>query len=219
MTPPKQAPKGLGDYVEVADRIHMFYDQYPDGRLVTYAFEVRDIGERTWIIVQAHAYRTSDDPHPGVGTAWEAYPGKTPFTRDSELMNAETSAWGRALAAVGIAVKQGIASREDVANRRADSESGPTGGNGNRTVTAAQIENIMDLIQLSDVAPQKLQGWIVAINPDADIKLTKGWSKRAVSALSPDQAEELTTRIEAHIKELAVALGGPNDEVKVGGSE
>lgn len=219
MTPAKKGPKGLGDYVEVADRIRMFYEQYADGRLVTSGFEIRDIGDRTWIIVQAHAYRTPDDPHPGVGTAWEQYPGKTPFTRDSELMNAETSAWGRALAAVGIAVKQGIASMEDVRNRKADGdENVTTSPNGHKTVTGRKAEDIMDMIQLSEVKPAKLQGWIVAINPDADIKLTKGWAKRAVSALTDEQADELLDRIEAHIKHLAVAMGGPND-VKVGGSE
>jgi len=51
--------------------------------------------------------------------ASEPVPGKTNFTRDSELMNAETSAWGRALIAVGAAdAKRGIASANEVRNRQ-----------------------------------------------------------------------------------------------------
>jgi hypothetical protein len=64
----------------------------------------------------AAAYRTPDDPRPGIGVAWELYPGTTPYTRDSELMNAETSAWGRAIVAVGIPTKK-IASADEVRNR------------------------------------------------------------------------------------------------------
>ena len=63
---------------------------------------------------RAEAYRTSDDPRPGVGYASEPYPGTSNFTRDSEIMNAETSAWGRAIAALGIAVHRGIASAQEV---------------------------------------------------------------------------------------------------------
>jgi hypothetical protein len=65
-------------------------------------------------VVKAYAYRTADDPRPGVGHAWESYPGSTAFTRTSELMVGETSAWGRALAALGIAVSKSIASKNEV---------------------------------------------------------------------------------------------------------
>jgi hypothetical protein len=49
--------------------------------------------------------------------AWEVIPGKTPYTKDSEVQNAETSAWGRAIVAVGAATAKKIASREEVRNR------------------------------------------------------------------------------------------------------
>lgn len=107
----------LDDYVDVAERIKLFYEQYPDGRLST-----RDVRFCQWpsdgIVATAEAYRTADDPHPGVGTAWEPVPGKTSYTRDSEVQNAETAAWGRAIAACGIGTKRGIASREEVAARQ-----------------------------------------------------------------------------------------------------
>jgi hypothetical protein len=58
--------------------------------------------------------------------AWEIFPGRTPYTRGSELQNAETSAWGRAIIAVGAAdAKRGIASRQEVEARRAERDHGP----------------------------------------------------------------------------------------------
>ena len=51
------------------------------------------------------------------GTAWEPIPGPTPYTKDSELMNAETAAWGRAIIAAGIPSKK-IASSQEVQARQ-----------------------------------------------------------------------------------------------------
>ena len=44
----------------------------------------------------------------------------TPYTRNSEIENAETSAWGRAIAACGIEVRRGIASADEVRNKEHD---------------------------------------------------------------------------------------------------
>ena len=105
------------DYVEVKDRIVQFRDMYPEGTLQADIVSHTD----TLIVVKAYAYRTPDDPRPGTGLASEPFPGKTNFTRDSELMNAETSAWGRAIIAVGAAdAKRGIASANEVRNRQPD---------------------------------------------------------------------------------------------------
>ncbi len=62
----------------------------------------------------AYAYRTPDDERPGIGTAAELIEGKTPYTRGSELQNLETSAWGRCLAALGLGLSKGIASKQEV---------------------------------------------------------------------------------------------------------
>jgi hypothetical protein len=99
-----------------------FFDKYPDGRLRPASpWRVETIGEKAFVVFEAAAYRTAEDPNPGIGTAWEPFPGRTQFTRDSELMNAETSAWGRAILAVGAAdTRKGVASAEEVRNRQAD---------------------------------------------------------------------------------------------------
>ncbi len=102
----------LSDYVPVAERIVEFKKKFPDGSLVS---EVIQTGHEDYIAVKALCYRVPDDPHPGVGLAWEKVPGPTPFTKNSELQNAETSAWGRALIAALVAdSSRGIASRDEV---------------------------------------------------------------------------------------------------------
>lgn len=102
----------LSDYVPVAERIVKFRADYPDGRLIS---EVIETGHDDYVAVKAYVYRTPDDPRPGVGLAWEKVPGPTSFTKNSELQNAETSAWGRALIAAGVAdASRGIATREDI---------------------------------------------------------------------------------------------------------
>jgi hypothetical protein len=72
------------------------------------------------VVVKAYAYRTPDDPRPGIGHSSLTIPGATPYTRGSELENAETSAWGRALAALGFEVKKAIASADEVRSKRID---------------------------------------------------------------------------------------------------
>lgn len=101
------------DYIEVHERLKTFLDKYPNGSLQT-EWEWCDRDGERWLVVKAWAYRDPEDPRPGVGHAWEPVPGRTPYTRGSELMVGETSAWGRALAALGIAVHKGIASAAEV---------------------------------------------------------------------------------------------------------
>lgn len=116
----------LTGYVDVAERIRMFKEKYPNGSLQpldhSKPFDVMAVGERMFVVYVAAAYRTPDDQRPGVGMAWEPYPGKSTFTRDSELMNAETSAWGRAIIAALAAETQKIASADEVRNRQVPQE-------------------------------------------------------------------------------------------------
>jgi hypothetical protein len=111
----------LGEYVEVKDRIKLLYELFANGRLVTEAVEILTAPDgKQRVMVRAAAYRTPDDPHPGIGHSWLELPGTTPYTRGSEVENAETSAWGRAIAALGILVDRSIASAQEVANKQDD---------------------------------------------------------------------------------------------------
>lgn len=113
------------DYIDVAARIVEFRTKYPEGSLqpadLAEPFRIVELGGQQYVVVVAAAYRHPDDVRPGIGMAYEAYPGKTNFTRGSELQNAETSAWGRAIvAALAGDTKRGVASAEEVRNRDAD---------------------------------------------------------------------------------------------------
>lgn len=106
------------DYVEVHQRMATFFARYPDGSLAMDPPTVVTIDGKAYLLGQARAYRTPEDVTPGIGTAWEPVPGTTNFTRGSEAQNLETSAWGRAMAALGIETKKGIASAHEVRSAR-----------------------------------------------------------------------------------------------------
>lgn len=113
--------KGPLDYIDVATRIQDFRAKYPTGSLSQVDLQFISFGGKDWVVYTAAAYRTPDDPRPGIGTAWEPVPGPTRFTRDSEVQNAETAAWGRAMVAVlAVDTKKGIASSEEIRNRQVE---------------------------------------------------------------------------------------------------
>ena len=112
-------------YSEVAERMKIAREIWPDCIFrpvnTEKPFEIVTIKDLTFIVYSAALYRNADDWFPAIGTAWEEVPGKTPYTKGSELMNAETSAWGRACIAAGIPSKK-IASYEEVRNRQEPKE-------------------------------------------------------------------------------------------------
>ncbi|CAM4136632.1 hypothetical protein NONI108955_11170 [Nocardia ninae] len=115
------------EYVEVPERIVEFRTKYPEGSLQPVnpaePYKVENIDGQTVITYAAAAYRTPHDPRPGIGVAQEPFPGRTPYTKGSEIQNAETSAWGRAMvAAMAVDTKRGIASAVEVRNRKAEQE-------------------------------------------------------------------------------------------------
>ena len=112
----------LGDYLEVKDRLEAVRAKYPDGRL-TSTWQMVDVGGVAHVVVRAEWKQTADD-HPSVGHSWMAIPGRTPYTKGSELENAETSAWGRALVAGLVAdTRRSVASADEI--RAKDVGEGP----------------------------------------------------------------------------------------------
>ena len=112
----------LDGYVDVAQRIRLFRELYPEGSLqpvfMGKPYDIVEVAGQTFIVYVAAAYRHPNDPRPGVGTAWEPFPGRTPYTKDSELMVAETSAWGRAIKAALLDDRSKVASLDEVRARR-----------------------------------------------------------------------------------------------------
>jgi hypothetical protein len=116
-------------YIEVKDRIIAFYEKYPNGSLQS---EMIELGENI-VVMKGYAYRGPEDERPGIGHSQMPIPGKTPYTKDSEIENAETSAWGRAIAALGFEVKKSIASADEVAMKAGEPEGDPTAAGGTAT--------------------------------------------------------------------------------------
>lgn len=116
------------DYKEVPERIADLKAKHPDARLrpvdPAKPFDIVTVDGKTFVVYAAACYRDENDALPGIGVAWEPFPGRTPYTKDSELMNAETSAWGRAIVAALRSESKSIASAEEVRNRRAEQEAG-----------------------------------------------------------------------------------------------
>ena len=117
----------LSNYVDVPSRFALALDKWPDLRVVESPPEVVTVGDQTFISVTMTVYRTPDDLIPARGCAWEPIPGKSSFTRGSEMMNASTSALGRA---IGLMMPFGkMASMEEVRNRQSDTGAQkPAGG-------------------------------------------------------------------------------------------
>ena len=133
------------DYIPVNERIAAFIALYPEGSLRPLwpdePYRVLGEGDTKWLVYGACAYRSPDDTAPGVGLAWEPVPGRTPYTRGSELMVAETSAWGRALAAIGIATNKSVASAEEVKSAQERSGRSQSGAKGRAGRTASPKTN------------------------------------------------------------------------------
>ena len=132
----------IDDYVDVAERIRIFRDKHPDGSLQS---EVKILqsadGFVIGVLCKATAYRSPDDPIPGNGHSYLGVPGKTPYTKDSEVENAETSAWGRAIVAALAADTKKVASADEVRAKHETSSStahrvGTQSSGGSGAVTA-----------------------------------------------------------------------------------
>jgi len=151
------------DYVDVATRLQLFYDKYPDGVIQCMPAEIKTIGDKQFIAVVAHGYKTPDDKLPYIAQAWEPAVGATNFTRNSEAMNAETSAVGRMLGMMGIAAKKSIASRDEIANRASENEPAPSAKPFvalmeaiNKAVTEKDLEAAAAVIKTTNLSSEHL---------------------------------------------------------------
>lgn len=176
----------LSGYNTVPERIAEFREKYPDGSLQRLGpLELFEVGGQQFIAYTAAAYRTPDDVRPGVGTAWEPVPGPTKFTRNSELQNAETAAWGRAIIAVGAAdAKKGIASREDVMSRHAEDEwYGSAEYAEQQAVPGLRTAIEGAVAKLSEAERQALKDWFAAENLPAVRRMNAAQCDRVIEHL------------------------------------
>ena len=107
----------LNDYVDVPHRLKMLAEKFPDVRIVESEPRIRQIGDKTFLEVRVTAWRDAADQHPAIAYCWEPFPGDTPYTRDSEQMNAATSALGRLVAIMLPGAFAKLASANEVFHR------------------------------------------------------------------------------------------------------
>jgi hypothetical protein len=174
----------LDGYNTVPQRIEEFRKKYPEGSLQQVGLRFEEFAGGSWVVYTAAAYRTPDDPTPGHGTAWEPVPGKTSFTRDSELQNAETAAWGRAIvAALAADAQKPIASREEVRNRQPEPAAPRTVSAPADPVVAAEW---LETIEAAESIAQLQAAWEGAgkagVTKDPKLIAAKDKRKRELSA-------------------------------------
>ena len=108
----------LDNYVDVPTRLRMALDKFPDLRVQESQPVFREVGNKLYIEIRCTVWRDKDDQLPIIAFCWEPFPGTTPYTRDSEQMNASTSALGRALGMMGFGIEHKMASKQEVLARQ-----------------------------------------------------------------------------------------------------
>lgn len=181
----------LEQYIEVNERIAAFYARHPHGSLQS-EWEMTTIGDQTFVVVTAYAYRDPYDARPGIGTAWEPFPGRTPYTKGSELMVGETSAWGRAIAALGFKVNRGVASAEEI--RAAQARQAQTNGKP-EPIDAERAESIMAALHERRLNYSQIDLLLGAAGIDALRARSKKAAEERIGSLSVEQADALEAEL------------------------
>ena len=109
----------IDNYVDVPTRLTEALKKYPNLRIQETDAQVVTMPDgSTFYRCTVTVYRDVDDALPAIATAAEPYPGKTPYTKNSEFMVGMTSALGRALGYMGFGVNKSIASKNEVLARQ-----------------------------------------------------------------------------------------------------
>jgi hypothetical protein len=197
----------MKNYVDVAERIRQFRSLYPNGSLQPAnrekPFEMLTIEvggeERIFVVYAAAAYRSPEDPRPGIGIAWEKFPGESNFTIDSELMNAETSAWGRAIVAALAADTQKIASVEEIRNRQTQkTEPRPA----EATVESPKVESGKVTKILPGSASDKQKNLILKLMRERQIADQRGYASDFIGQYIESMSDLTSKDASALIKHL-----------------
>ncbi len=163
--------KNFDSYNDVATRIREFIDKHPEGSLQQLRLEIITIGNQLGVLYVAAAYRHPGDDRPGIGTAFEPVPAVNPGLRGSEVMVAETSAWGRALVAIGADTRKGIASANEIQARQAAAPSAPSVdwvARANELSFAGEVEKLRELYDeaITRKAPEDVIQAIAALGKE-----------------------------------------------------
>ena len=108
----------LGDYVDVPTRLAEALKRWPDLRIQETKPIIVTVDSQQYVEISCTVWNDASDLLPTVAYCWEPIPGRTPYTKGSEMMNASTSCLGRALGMKGMGIGKSIASRNEVQARQ-----------------------------------------------------------------------------------------------------
>ncbi len=116
----------LDNYVDVATRLKLALERWPNLRVSEREYKFEQIADQTLLVCTVCVWRDTDDEYPVIASASEPFPGRTPYSKNSEMMVGFTSALGRALGYMGVGIKSSIASRNEVEARQDQHAEAPT---------------------------------------------------------------------------------------------
>lgn len=172
--------RGLEDYVDVATRIARFYE--PSTGKTIYGCITSEIlvddGKR--VVMKSRVYRYEDGVKliAGEGHAEEVR-GAGMVNKTSALENCETSAWGRALAAAGLEVRAGIASRQEMEKVQRMTEEAPKQP---KPLTPGQLKQVNT--KLEGVDPLKIELVLAGLGVEKVEELTVAQAKELVAKVT-----------------------------------
>lgn len=185
----------LGDYVDVRHRLELALLQYPDLRVVENEPQLITMGERVYIQCAVTVYRTHDDPTPGRAYCWEVWPGRTPYTKDSEQMNGATSALGRALGYMGFGIKAGLASANEVRTAQGNSHPSTQPADDQKPPLRAVSEFAPTEIRRAKVGERAGKATTKQIDLIRDMRLERGLEKWDDDGKTYEEASQEITRL------------------------
>lgn len=180
------------DYVMVNERIKAFRKEYPTWSLIS---QIKDLTDNRCVI-RAEIYN-EEGRCIATGYAYEKE-GSSPINKTSYIENCETSAWGRALANLGIGIDASICSAEElaiaisqqetpeqIAERKLNGEAVelPTGEDFAKAMKSASAQQITMIKTICERIGQPMDN------------ICKKYKVKELGDLSPEQATEIIKKL------------------------
>lgn len=155
----------MQNYQPVEDRIRLFWEKYPTGRIHT---EIVLINEQE-IVIKASIFRDVEDTRPASIDFAQETRGSSNINKQSFVENCSTSAIGRGLATLGFAPKGARPSKEEM--QKVTPVAAPQRNFVSEAEVAFMTEELKDLQEIYKQAK-------LAKLPAENLKLIEDWGKK-----------------------------------------
>lgn len=180
------------DYVMVNERIKAFRKEYPTWSLVS---QIKDLTDNRCVI-RAEIY-DEEGRCIATGHAYEKE-GSSPINKTSFIENCETSAWGRALANLGIGIDASICSAEELAIAMSQQETPEQIAERKLNGEAVELPTGEDFAKAMKSASAQqitmIKGIAERIGQPTD-NICKKYKVKELGDLSPEQATEIIDKL------------------------